>query len=69
MKALNDAFHYGDQDPVNRLNAIQLSRVLGDKEGVLKGLAHFEGRELDKINRDRLLEIKKELIKDGVLEN
>lgn len=69
MKALNDAFHYGDRDPVNRLNAIQLSRVLGDKEGVLKGLAHFEGRELDKINRDRLLEIKKELIKDGVLEN
>ncbi len=69
MEALNKAFEYGDTDPVNRLNAIQLSRVLGDKAGVLKGLAYFDGRKLDKVSRVRLLEIRNELIKDGVLEN
>lgn len=69
MNALNNAFGYGDPDPVNRLNAIQLSRVLGDKEGVLNGLAYFEGRKLDQVNSVRLREIKNELIRDGVLEN
>lgn len=69
MDALNRAFEYGDTDPVNRLNFIQLSRVLGDKEAVVKGVAYFDGRKVDDISRLRLLEIKKELIRDGVFEN
>lgn len=69
MDALNKAFEHGDADPVNRLNAIQLSRVLGDKAGVIKDLGYLDGKKLDEVSRFRLLEIRNELIRDGVLEN
>ncbi|RIX40742.1 MAG: hypothetical protein D3M94_21525 [Rhodocyclales bacterium GT-UBC] len=68
LSAMKNSFSLGDQDPVNRLNAIQLMRALGDKAGVLNMLNDIEGRKLTELDRANLNELKSELLAEGVLE-
>lgn len=67
LKALKESFALGDTDPVNRLNAIQLMRVLGDNAGVLRMLDDVESRKLTALERSNLSDLKKDLIADGIL--
>lgn len=55
------AFSYGDEDPVNRLNALQLARARGDKAKVNSLLNYIRGVRLGKLNESRLAEIENEL--------
>jgi len=68
LDVLMASFRYGDVDPVNRLNAIQLMRILGDKEGILSMLSFFEGLRLSEVDNDNLNDLKKNLVEDGVLQ-
>jgi len=67
LAALNQAYELNKDDIVNRLNAIQLYRILGDKESVLSILAYLESMKLAQRDRDNLAELKEELVRDGVL--
>lgn len=67
LAALNQAYELNNDDIVNRLNAIQLFRAMGNKDGVLSVLAYLDARKLSQVDSGRLAEIKEELVKDGVL--
>ena len=67
LATLDQAYELNKDDIVNRLNAIQLHRIMGDKEAVLGILAYLEGRKLDARDRGSLAELKDELLRDGVL--
>lgn len=67
LAALDQAYSLSSDDIVNRLNAIQLSRILGDKKGVLRILAYLDGKKLGQRDSADLAEIKGELVRDGVL--
>ena len=67
LAALNQAYELNTDDIVNRLNAIQLSRIIGDNEGVLRVLAYLDGMKLGQRDSSDLAEIKGELVRDGVL--
>ena len=67
LAALDQAYELNNDDIVNRLNAIQLYRIMGDKDGVLSVLAYLDARKLSQVDSGRLAEIKEELVKDGVL--
>lgn len=67
LAALNQAYELNNDDIVNRLNAIQLFRIMGDKDGVLSVLAYLDARKLSQVDSGRLAQIKEELVKDGVL--
>jgi protein O-mannosyl-transferase len=54
-------------DVLNRLNLIQLYRLLGDVNGVLSMLNDLESRNLNRRNRHLFESIKKDLATDGVL--
>jgi protein O-mannosyl-transferase len=67
LAALNQAYELNNDDVVNRLNAIQLFRIMGDKDGVLSVLAYLDARKISQVDSGRLAQIKEELVKDGVL--
>jgi protein O-mannosyl-transferase len=67
LAALDQAYELNNDDIENRLNAIQLFRIMGDKESVLSILAYLDGMKLARRDRDNLAEIKEELVRDGVL--
>lgn len=67
LAALDQAYELNNDDVVNRLNAIQLYRAMGNKDGALSVLAYLDARKLSQVDSGRLAEIKKELVKDGVL--
>lgn len=69
LNSLMASFRYGDVDPVNRLNAIQLMRILGDTGGVLDMLEFFDGLTLSELDNDSLNDLKKNLIVDGILKS
>jgi len=67
LAMLNQAYELNHNDIVNRLNAIQLSRILGDKEAVLGILEYLNGMKLDTRDQGSLAELTEELLRDGVL--
>ena len=67
LATLNQAHELNNDDIVNRLNAIQLHRAMGNKDGALSVLAYLDARKLSQVDNGRLAEIKEELFKDGVL--
>ena len=66
LAALDQAYELNNDDIVNRLNAIQLSRILGDKEGISRILTYLDGLKLAQRDSTDLAEIKGELVRDGV---
>lgn len=67
LRMFDAAFAEDNGDVVNRLNTVQLYRVMGDRDGVLRTLAYFENRRLSEKQRSDLQQIKRELVQDGVL--
>ncbi len=67
LRMFDVAFGEDNGDVVNRLNTVQLYRVMGDRDGVLRTLAYFENRRLSGKDRSDLQKIKRELVQDGVL--
>lgn len=48
---LLDAINENNDDLLNRINLLQLSRFLGDREGVLKSLKYLDGKSLNRLDR------------------
>lgn len=67
MAALNQAYELDMDDTMNRLNAIQLSRVLGDKEGILRILESLDEKKMSQRDRAGLAEVREGLVRDGLL--
>jgi protein O-mannosyl-transferase len=67
LVALDQAYELNNNDIVNRLNAIQLYRAMGNNDGALRVLGYLDARKLSQVDNGRLAEIKEALVKDGVL--
>lgn len=67
--ALVKATNENTNDMLNRLNLLQLYRLLGDSEGVMRMLNDLENRKLGRRNQHLFQSIKAELATEGVLVN
>ncbi len=65
MRAVSD----NDNDVLNRFNLLQLSRLLGDKDGVLALIADLKGRHLSRQDRALLEDAIREMSAQGVIGN
>ena len=65
MRAVSD----NDNDVLNRFNLLQLSRLLGDKDGVLALIADLKGRHLSRQDRALLEDAIREMSAQGAITN
>jgi protein O-mannosyl-transferase len=65
-EVLLTAIYENPDDLLNRINLLQLSRTLGDREGVFKSLRDLEGRSLSRLDRRLVQSVIDDLKANGV---